>query len=70
MSEKYAIGKNIIYYRKQKGLTQEALALNVCMSTSHLRNIEHDAANPTVDILSKIADELEIPLTSLFTTIG
>ena len=40
-SEKYiALGLNIAFYRKKKGLTQEMLAERVGVSRTHLSNIE------------------------------
>lgn len=43
------IGKAIVNIRKQKGLSQEYLALECDMSVSYLRRIEHGTANPTIN---------------------
>lgn len=40
------IGATVIYLRKEKGLTQERLALECAISVSYLRLIEHGNANP------------------------
>lgn len=40
------IGATVIYLRKEKGLTQERLALECAISVSYLRLIEHGNATP------------------------
>lgn len=44
--------------RTLRGLLQEQLALECEMSVSYLRRIEHGAANPTINELSRIAEAL------------
>lgn len=56
------IGQNIISVRRKKGITQEELALSSSMSVSHLRSIEHGRANPSMGLLSRIAESLEVPV--------
>jgi len=60
------IGETIIYLRKQKGFTQEKLALEAEISISYMRLIERGAANPTIRELQKIADVLEAELRNPF----
>lgn len=60
LSEK--IGRNIVSFRKQKGFTQEWLALEANMAVSYLRSIEHGKANPTISALERLAAILDIPL--------
>lgn len=60
------IGETIVYLRKQKGITQEQLALECGISISYLRRIEHGDANPTVYELLKIATVLEVRLRNPF----
>lgn len=60
------IGITIISIRKQKGLTQEQLALECEISVSYLRLIEHGAANPTINELLLIADVLGVRLRNPF----
>ena len=52
------IGRTIVTGRTLRGLSQEQLALECEMSVSYLRRIEHGAANPTINELSRIADAL------------
>lgn len=44
--------------RALRNLSQEQLALECEMSVSYLRRIEHGAANPTINELSRIAEAL------------
>ena len=52
------IGGAIVTARALRGLSQEQLALECEMNVSYLRRIEHGAANPTINELSRIADVL------------
>ena len=52
------IGRTIVTGRTLRGLSQEQLALECEMSVSYLRRIEHGAANPTINELSRITDAL------------
>ena len=61
------IGEEIVDLRKQRGYTQERLALECGISPSYLRLIEHGDANPTVGELVRIADVLGVKLVVLFT---
>ncbi len=54
------IGRTIVALRKEKGLTQEQLALESEISVSYLRSMEHGTANPTIGELGKIAAVLEV----------
>ena len=66
MSIPKEIGQNVVYLRKVKNITQEWLALEVNMSVAYLRAIEHGRANPTVEMLSKIANAMDVPFELLF----
>lgn len=56
------IAQTIVRIRKQKGFTQEKLALECCISVSYLRRIEHGTANPTINELWRIAEELDLEI--------
>lgn len=59
------IGLNILYYRKEKGLTQLQLADLTSFSRNHIQQIETAKAIPSVSALIDIADALQIPITKL-----
>ena len=54
------IGETIRAIRKQKGYSQEWVALECEIEPHYLSAIERGKANPTVDTLLKIADVLQI----------
>ena len=56
------IGTTIVSLRKEKGLTQEQLALECEISVSYLRRIEYGEANPTIHALWRLAEVLEVEL--------
>ncbi len=60
------IGLNILYYRKEQGLTQMQLAEKCNVSKNHIQRIETASAGCSVEVLSDIAEALHIPLKKLF----
>ena len=60
------LGMRIRYLRKQKGLSQEDLALEACINKNYLSDLERGTRNPTVIILEKIAEALGVDLATLF----
>ena len=60
------IGLNILYYRKQKGITQQKLAEMTSYSKNHIQKIETAMASPSVETLLDIAEALEISPEKLF----
>ena len=63
------IGLNILYYRKERRLTQQQLA-DECgedgMSRAFIQRIETGVSSCSMDTLIDIADALDIPLYKLF----
>ena len=60
------IGLNILYYRKEKGYTQQQLAEMTSYSKNHIQQIETAKATPSVIALLDIAKALDIPVSKLF----
>ena len=60
------IGLNSLYYRKQKGITQQKLAEMTSYSKNHIQKIETAMASPSVEALLDIAEALEISPAKLF----
>lgn len=52
------IGRNVKRLRREKGYSQEQLALEAEISPSILRMIERGGANPTIKTLGKLAVSL------------
>ncbi len=67
MSIPQEIGRNIVFMRSKIGVTQEWLSLETEIAGSYLREIEHGRANPTIEVLGRIAQALQIPLDLLVT---
>ncbi len=59
------VGQNVRKYRKEKGLTQEKLALEAGITSEYVSRIENGKENPTVELLFKISRVLEIELAEL-----
>ncbi|UOQ85023.1 helix-turn-helix domain-containing protein [Gracilibacillus salinarum] len=60
------IGKNINRIRKKKNLTLSELAERADISKSYLSNIERNLNdNPSIHIIEKLADVLEVDLITL-----
>ena len=57
---------NIANIRKQKGLTQIQLAEMVGVNRFHISNIERGKSSPSLKLLIKIADALDVSLDDLF----
>lgn len=57
---------NIAKIRKQKGFTQTKLAELVGVSKFHISRIENGKSSPSVKLLIKIADVLNVSLDDLF----
>ena len=67
-SQYIKFGLKVQYYRKLKGLTQEALADKVGISWSHLAKVESPtrAFGVSMETMFKIADILDVPVSKLF----
>lgn len=60
------IADKIKKIRKDKGITQERLALKAELNRAYIGYIERGERKPSVDTLAKIAHELEVELHELF----
>ena len=60
MSNAVELGKNIVILRGVRRLSQEELAGLADISVGWLRDIEHDCANATRDVVERIAQALGV----------
>ena len=60
------LGARIRYLRQQKNWSMEDLALEAGINRNYLCDLERGSRNPTVNILNKIAKDLDINLSTLF----
>lgn len=62
----YSLGNRIRNLRLKYSLSQEQLALRADITTAYLGQIERDEKNPTVKLIEKIANALNLSLSELF----
>ncbi|KGH56585.1 DNA-binding protein [Oenococcus oeni S25] len=60
------LGKTLLNYRQQNKLTIRELAVQSGISASLIRQIERGRANPSLSVLTIIANTLNVPLYTLF----
>ena len=61
-----SIGRNIRYYREQINLTAKEMANRMNVSPSTISKIENDRISPSMEMLQKIAEVINIPVGQLF----
>ena len=59
------LSENIRQLRGQRGLSQERLALEAGVDRTLVSKIERVIANPTLDVLVRLAIALQVPVTRL-----
>ncbi len=64
------IGQRIRNYRFQSGLNQEELAERCGLHPTYIGQVERGEKNATIESISKIANGLSLPLSTLFENIG
>jgi transcriptional regulator with XRE-family HTH domain len=60
------LGKRVSYLRKERHLSQLALALESGLSKSYISDLERGERNPTVKVLDRLAQGLGVTLEELF----
>ena len=65
MGIRKTVGENLRRIRRQKGVTQEQLALRTGIDRAYMSGIERGVKNPTVNLLERIAMELEVTVNDL-----
>jgi len=60
------VGLNIRYYRRQKGLTQEALAYKAKLHPNYLSELERGNENVSIDTLERICKVLGVEVREIF----
>lgn len=64
---KKSLGNKIRKTRRSHGISLERFALMVGIDRNYLRDVEYGRANPTIDILIKIAEGLGMTVWELMT---
>ena len=60
MDQKQLLGMRIRGIRRRRGLSQDGLAERAGISAQYVSNIERGKENPTLDLLIRLADALDI----------
>jgi transcriptional regulator with XRE-family HTH domain len=59
------LGLNVQRLRRQKGWSQEALAFESGLHRTYISGIERGVRNPTIEIVAKLAQTLDVPASEL-----
>ena len=59
------VGKNILAFRKQAGMTQEQLSEKADLHCTYLSDVERGVENISLDSLARIAKALKVKLSEL-----
>lgn len=62
---KKIISINLRRYRNQKGMSQEKLALDAEVDRTYVSQLERGIANPSLDVLCRLANTLDVELLDL-----
>lgn len=66
MTLELQLGMRIKYLRSQKNISQETLALDSDINRNYLSDLENGRRNPSLKVLERIAQALNISLAELF----
>ncbi|CAK7047902.1 helix-turn-helix domain-containing protein [Kerstersia gyiorum] len=64
------IGEKIRKLRRERGLTQEELALELDTAASTVSRIENDERTPSLDMLGRLASSLQVGIGELFSGVS
>lgn len=66
MEGRALVAWNLRRIRVKRGVSQERLAFDAEVDRSYVGGLERAEENPTVDILERLANTLEVPLAEFF----
>ena len=67
MTGGFSYGDRLRQLRRERGLSQEQVALQADITTSYYGLLERGQANPSVALLEKICDVLNVRIADIFT---
>jgi transcriptional regulator with XRE-family HTH domain len=70
MDVRKKLAENLRRIRLERGLSQEALALEADIDRAYMSGLERGVRNPTVMLLAKLANALKVPLGDLIAVDG
>lgn len=66
MDGRALVAWNLRRIRVRRGLSQERLAFDAEVDRSYVGGLERSEENPTVDVLERLANTLDVPLVEFF----
>jgi len=66
MRARALVAYNVRRIRVQRGIPQEQLAYDAGVDRSYMSGLERQQANPTVDLLDRLAETLGVAVSELF----
>jgi transcriptional regulator with XRE-family HTH domain len=66
MSARELVAINLRRIRVEKGISQEALAVDASIDRTYVSRLERASENPTVDVLERLADALDCKIPDFF----
>lgn len=66
MDGRALVAWNLRRIRVKRGLSQERLAFDAEVDRSYVGGLERAEENPTVDVLERLANTLDVPLVEFF----
>ena len=69
MDVRQRLGLNLRRLRRDKGMGQEKFALEFGIDRTYVSGIERGTRNPTITVVQRLADALEVPIAELFAEI-
>ena len=70
MTGRGLVAWNLRRIRVKRGISQERLAFDSEVDRSYVGGLERQTENPTVDLLDRLAQTLEVPLSEFFSQPG
>lgn len=66
MNGRALVAWNLRKLRVARGLSQEKLAADTGIDRAYLGGVEREAENPSVDLLERLAEGLDVPIVDFF----
>ncbi len=66
MKARALVAWNLRRIRVKSGIAQERLAYDANVDRSYVGGLERETENPTIDLLERLAETLDVPLAELF----
>ena len=70
MNARTLVARNIRRIRVERGLSQEALAVDAEIDRTYVSRLERNLENPTVGVLERVASALDCQIVEFFVVTG